>query len=1009
MPFAPAGMNAAIYIHCNPMVFSIIGAASLSPIPPSSERLTADALLHMGTAKRRALCSEVARAEAGPLGGTTQRLIAALSEADLWKVDLAACLDIVDHDIARGAGVEPMAVRERREWERCGLLAPLERVPEGQAYALLLALREALACALLGFCLDALQGAVEPPAMPMGDLREGVIRGWALDEGRGWEAFRADAPDAPWTGPGLDLRSFRAVRRWLCRGLGTVSSRLPLALRTRDPVTAMGEALMGTPVVLDGATLDPFCGEMLGNALRDLFGGCLVPEEGLAREVERRRWACGLPHRYEVPAPARIGSAEIIEMGLRGAEALAALAMVGTLAALSRRGDCSVEYPETAYSLPCTLGWLGEDVATLRKLLEVLERHTGLPSGRGLPDALEAGRTAMVAAEALEALRYLEGDPHAGTATVGFVPDKVLRELGLAFVDDTIPGAAVLMGMPRDRGQLVATVRELQARGMLIMAVDDVVRVLQEGEAQMGLGMMLYPLGGFTQLVHALDFLVRAALSFGGVQAGDAERLSAYLAKRPKAFVLHYGPLDACRTAMALAALLHHVPIVTDQLVEDIPDLLFHKEPQDMLQGGLEARDIRTAVTLVDIPVPFGPAFEGETVRRPDTYFEAGGGRTVSYELLRMRPEDAVRDGAITVIGPDVDRLPEGSQSPLAILVDVYGKRMQEDFEPVMERRIHLYLNFAEGVWHTGQRNMNWLRLSKKAFRAGLRLEHLGRILVTKLKEEFGNIVSRVAVTLITDEAEMRRRMPEALAVYQQREERMAGLTDDSVDTFYSCLMCQSFAPDHVCVITPERPGLCGAINWLDARTGKEIVPTGPNQPIAKGEPEDLTKGSWKGVNEAIAALTHGKIVRFCAYSLMEDPMTSCGCFECVVAMSPDMQSVIVVNREYAGMTPLGMRFSSLAGNIGGGRQTPGFIGIGRRYLVSRKFISADGGFLRIAWMPSSLKEGMREELINRAKELGAPDFLDKVADETVVTDAEGLMEWMIKVGHPALGMPPLL
>jgi acetyl-CoA synthase len=125
--------------------------------------------------------------------------------------------------------------------------------------------------------------------------------------------------------------------------------------------------------------------------------------------------------------------------------------------------------------------------------------------------------------------------------------------------------------------------------------------------------------------------------------------------------------------------------------------------------------------------------------------------------------------------------------------------------------------------------------------------------------------------------------------------------------------------------------------------------------------------------------------------------------------MSPDMQSVIVVNREYAGMTPLGMRFSSLAGNIGGGRQTPGFIGIGRRYLVSRKFISADGGFLRIAWMPSSLKEGMREELINRAKELGAPDFLDKVADETVVTDAEGLMEWMIKVGHPALGMPPLL
>jgi acetyl-CoA synthase len=281
--------------------------------------------------------------------------------------------------------------------------------------------------------------------------------------------------------------------------------------------------------------------------------------------------------------------------------------------------------------------------------------------------------------------------------------------------------------------------------------------------------------------------------------------------------------------------------------------------------------------------------------------------------------------------------------------------------------------------------------------------------LVTKLTEEFRNIVSRVQVTVVTDQQELDRRLPEALAAYQEREERMAGLTDESVDTFYSCLMCQSFAPDHVCVITPERPGLCGAINWLDARTGKELVPSGPNQPIPKGEVEDAEKGSWKGVDEAVAALTRGKISRFCAYSMMEDPMTSCGCFECIVAMSPDMRSVIVVNREFPDMTPMGMRFSTLAGNIGGGKQTPGFIGVGRRYLVSKKFISADGGFLRISWMPSSLKEGMREELINRARELGVPDFLDRVADETKVTDAEGLMNWMIEVDHPALRMPPLL
>jgi len=942
------------------------------------------------------------------MGDVRNALADLLSAPDLWSVDLGACLDLVDRDISKKAGVEPMALRERRAWERAGMLAPLDMMPSGEAFTLLLALREALACSMLRFCSDA---ASEPGEQDMecSDLREGMVRGLLLDLGKGWTAVgAAEAEPTPGV-PGGSLRSFRLARRALCRKLGVPTAQLPLGLRTADITVALGEMLMGTPVLLYGFEFDQMCHELLFHTSRDLFGGCLVPEEGLITEIERRRWMGGLPHRYGPPAPASASNAAVIEMGFLGASILSALAITSARAALSRRGDAPLEYPETAYSLPCIMGWDGAEVGSLNTLLDVLERHDSLPSERGLAQALEAGRSAMVSAEALEALRYLDGDPHAGSSTVGFVPDKVLRELGLALVDDTIPGAAVIMGVPADRRQLVDTVRELQARGMLIMAADEAISMLGENDVQMGLGMMLYPLGDFTQLVHSLDFVTRAALSFGGVQKGDSERLSAYLAKRPKAFVLHYGPLDACRAAMALAALLHHVPVVTDQLIEGVPDLLFHKAPEDMLQGGLESRDIRTAVTLVDVPVPFGPAFEGETVRRPDTYFEAGGGRTPSFELLRMRSEEDVKDGAIYVLGKDVDRLPEGGQSPLAILVDVYGKRMQEDFESVMERRIHLYLNFAEGVWHTGQRNLNWLRLSKKAFRSGFRLEHLGRILVTKLKEEFGNIVSRVQVTLVTDEAELGKRSPEALKAYQQREERVAGLTDESVDTFYSCLMCQSFAPDHVCVITPERLGLCGAINWLDAKTGKEIMPSGPNQPIAKGAVEDAVKGSWKGVNEAVAALTHGKITRFCAYSMMEDPMTSCGCFECIVAMSPDMQSVIVVNREFPDMTPVGMKFSTLAGSIGGGKQTPGFIGVGRKYLTSKKFISADGGFLRISWMPSSLKEGMREELINRARELGEPDFLDKVADETVVSDAEGLMQWMIDVGHPALGLPPLL
>jgi acetyl-CoA synthase len=143
-------------------------------------------------------------------------------------------------------------------------------------------------------------------------------------------------------------------------------------------------------------------------------------------------------------------------------------------------------------------------------------------------------------------------------------------------------------------------------------------------------------------------------------------------------------------------------------------------------------------------------------------------------------------------------------------------------------------------------------------------------------------------------------------------------------------------------------------------------------------------------------------------YTMMENPQTSCGCFECIVAISSDLQGVIVVNREYIGVTPIGMKFSTLAGSVGGGNQTPGFIGVGRQFITSKKFIRADGGLARVVWMPKELKEALRDDLEKRAKEIGLPDLVNKIADETITTDAGELMEYMVKVNHPALAMPPM-
>jgi len=761
--------------------------------------------------------------------------------------------------------------------------------------------------------------------------------------------------------------------------------------------------------------------EVLENTARDVYGGYYIfdrdpisSSEKIINALEYRRWGLDLPNVYHRESRPPITQERLYEMAIEGAIIAAGYAdqLLGT--AIEKYGyDKLIEYPETGYELPSIYAWDGREVKTLADLPGALgDARSKIREEATLDNALIAGEVTMIAAEIVEALKYLDGvDPYEGTPYCGFVPDRVLRELGIAFVDDTIPGAAVLVGTAEDPKKLVKVVRECQNKGMLIIATFDTIRQLRDENIQMGLDIMLYPVGEFTQAIHGLNFAIRAALSFGGVQRGDRERLHKYLSNRPKVFVLQLGPMDHIKAAAEFAVMFNGSPTITDQDLEEIPDkFVVEKDYSKLIQKAIEVRGIQVKLAPVDIPVAYGPAFEGETVRRPQTYVEAvGAAKTTAFELLKMRAENEVEDGKITVIGKDVDELEEGSKIPLCILVDVYGKKMEEDFESVLERRMHQFINFGEGCWHTGQRNILWIRLSKSSVAAGLRFKHFGDILITKMKEDFGNIISRVQVTIITDEDEIQKHMDEALEAYEKRDERIAGLTDDAVDIFYSCTLCQSFAPDHVCVVTPERLGLCGAINWMDAKASNEITPTGPNQPILKGKVIDEEKGQWEGVNQAVFEYSHNKLAVFNAYTMMEDPMTSCGCFECIVGMTADMQAVIVVNREFPGMTPIGMKFSTLAGSVGGGKQTPGFIGVGRKYLTSKKFIPADGGFLRIAWMPKELKEALMDDLRARAEELGVPDFVDKIADETICTDAEGLMEWMMKVDHPAMSMPPLI
>jgi len=378
-------------------------------------------------------------------------------------------------------------------------------------------------------------------------------------------------------------------------------------------------------------------------------------------------------------------------------------------------------------------------------------------------------------------------------------------------------------------------------------------------------------------------------------------------------------------------------------------------------------------------------------------------------EWVTSKRMEEIEDGKVEVIGPELADIPAGSRLPLAIAVEVAGREMQDDFEPILERQIHHLINYAQGVMHIGQRDIAWIRISKQAVEKGFTLNHIGTLLHAKLHQDFGRIFDKLQVKLYTEEDKVKGVTEQARAVYGTRDSRIEGMTDETIDTYYSCTLCQSFAPSHVCVISPERTGLCGSYNWMDCKASFEINPTGPNQPVEKGEILDAKLGAWKGVNEFIFKASRGKIDHYYFYSIVNDPMTTCGCCECIASILPLCNGIMSVNREYTGDTPCGMKFTTLAGTIGGGLSTPGFVGHSKYNVCQRKFVSGDGGLLRMVWMPKSLKDEIADRLKARAEELGVPNFPDMIADETVGVTEEEIMPFLEKMGHPALTMDPII
>ncbi|KPK07322.1 MAG: bifunctional acetyl-CoA decarbonylase/synthase complex subunit alpha/beta [Anaerolineae bacterium SG8_19] len=757
----------------------------------------------------------------------------------------------------------------------------------------------------------------------------------------------------------------------------------------------------------------------------------------------------------------------IATRAIRGSNALVAEAEAMLQKALVEKGpDTPVAFPNTAYYLPLIFGMTGDKVETLGQLDSVMKHAHSLlhplPSKQYwtpyLGETLDSGMATLLAAETIEAIRFVYGfqpEPMPGFELAGGtsftspdngsggesldghlngpIDDIQLRSWGIQLVDGRMPGFAAIVGAAKSNEVAVKIVRELQRRNILTFLAGNVngrsiIHQLNEEGVELGYDTYTVPFGTDTlSAIYALGFAVRSALTFGGLKGGQARDILLYNKERVFAFVLALGEVDDLKYAAAAGAINFGFPVIADTVIpeilptgvttyEHVVSMPFNEidgaddleRAERLVQKCIEIRGVKVQVADVPVPVPYGSAFEGEVVRKANMRVEFGGKYSRAFEFLRMMPMDEVVDGKIEVIGPGFEDVERQGHMDVGIVVDVAGRQMQTDFEPVLERQIHYFINGASGIQHIGQRDIAWIRISDGAADKGFNLEHFGKILHARFHSDFGAIVDKVQVTIYTDPELLPEQLETARVAFDFRNRRLADLTDNAVDEFYSCTLCQSFAPNHVCIVSPERLGLCGAYNWLDCKASFNINPTGPNQPIKLGRTIDFEKGYWEGTNDYAKVGSHDVVQEVAMYSIMENPMTACGCFECIVMLIPEANGVMVVSREDTSMTPSGMTFSTLAGVAGGGLQTPGVMGVGKYYLISPKFISADGGFKRVVWMSSYLKESMAEELQVVAEREGDPDLVERIADERSAATVDDLLAWLEEHNHPALIMDPI-
>ena len=381
-----------------------------------------------------------------------------------------------------------------------------------------------------------------------------------------------------------------------------------------------------------------------------------------------------------------------------------------------------------------------------------------------------------------------------------------------------------------------------------------------------------------------------------------------YNKERVFAFVLALGEVDDLKYAAAAGAINFGFPVIADTVIPEIlptgVTTYEHVVSHAIRQNRWRGRSGKSRTARAEMHR--SPRRQNQDDRSADPRAvrlrfrrrsrpQGRSARGIWRQTLRAAsntctraPLEEVIDGKVEVVGPDFSAIPAQGNMNVGVVIKVAGRSMQSDFEPVLERQIHYFVNGASGIQHVGQRDIAWIRISNAAADKGFSLADFGKILHARFHADFGAIVDKVQVTIYTDPAEFDKWLENARETYDFRNKRLADLTDDKVEEFYSCTLCQSFAPEPRLRGQPAALGLVRRVQLAGLQSLVQHQPDRPEPADQTGQADRLQQGLL-GRHERIRqrSVRTAWSNEVSMYSIMENPMTACGCFECIVMLDP--------------------------------------------------------------------------------------------------------------------------